>query len=106
MLALHFPPNKYTLIVFRLEYVKFIINIICAKTTHIGCAIVLYGDKKFTNALIFCNYGPETCIEGSAIYKPGNLGTGCDYTVTNCGLCWSKTARASEFWIAPFGKIF
>lgn len=79
-----------------------VLNILCSKTTHVGCGIVKFGNE-FISALIICNYGPDECRNHDPFYKEGDTDTNCKYGVSEHGLCLAPPRyRRKHTWKPPF----
>lgn len=76
----------------------------CAKTTHVGCAAVKFGNN-FINALVVCNYGPDYCTNDEVLYVDGETDTNCKYGVHEYGLCMPPPKeRMRRYWVPPFSN--
>ncbi|KAB0799892.1 hypothetical protein PPYR_07772 [Photinus pyralis] len=48
-----------------------------ARTSHIGCARTMYGNRNIKGMYLYCNYGPGGNILGGTMYQAGSPGDSC-----------------------------
>lgn len=82
------------------------VQIIWAKTTHIGCGATKFGPLVFRQVIIVCNYGPEGSYSNQPIYVAGKIGSACGKLKQNgSGLCGFPRKLDDDRWQPPFRKF-